>query len=124
MKLKIVLVTFVLFLSFQVSFSQDYKSSTESVKILDSRIDQGSYNADKKAITDKLVLKVSGNQSNSKTKNDKFYSEKEWKKIQKQIKRNKKKVANRRDNIHSSKVIDTIYLDVPALSGESQLSGW
>lgn len=58
-------------------------------------------------------------------KNDIFYSKKEWKKIQKEIQKNKKRIANSKDGIHTSKVLDTIYLEIKIPeSSSAQITDW
>ncbi len=58
------------------------------------------------------------------SKNTTIYSEKKWKKIRKQIEKNKKRASKYKSNVYASKKIDTIYLDIPSNSGKSRLSGW
>ncbi len=50
--------------------------------------------------------------------------EKKWKKTKKQILRNKKRFSSHKNTVHSSKIIDTIYIDIPASINNSRLSEW
>lgn len=52
-----------------------------------------------------------------------YYSEKEWKKIKRQIRRNKKRITSGNE-IHSSKVLDTIYLEIKISKTNSQITDW
>ncbi len=51
-------------------------------------------------------------------------TEKKWRKTKRQLKRNKKKFTARKNAIHTSKTIDTIYLNVPLKKNETRLSDW
>ncbi len=53
-----------------------------------------------------------------------YYSDKEWKKIKRQIRRNRKRITNSNDGIHSSKVLDTIYLEIKISKTNSQITDW
>lgn len=75
---------------------------------------------------DKLIKPAITTTNDKKAKNIKSikmesYSEKEWRKIRKQIKRNKKRLSYKKGNIYSTKKIDTIYIHPRK---ESLLSGW
>ncbi|PKV49610.1 hypothetical protein ATE84_1642 [Aquimarina sp. MAR_2010_214] len=59
-----------------------------------------------------------------RSKNTSIYSEKKWKKIRKQIQKNKKRLFKYKNSVYASKKIDTVYLDIPTYSGKSRLSGW
>ncbi|SEL13677.1 hypothetical protein SAMN04487910_1824 [Aquimarina amphilecti] len=56
--------------------------------------------------------------------NEVLYSDKEWKKIKKQIRRNKKRIANSKNGIHSYKKVDTIYLEIKISNTNSQITDW
>jgi len=56
---------------------------------------------------------------------DSLFKEKEWKKIKKQIQKNKKRYDTYKSTMSLSKVIDTVYLNVPSNKKEdSRLSDW
>ncbi|GAA4277102.1 hypothetical protein GCM10022259_18260 [Aquimarina mytili] len=53
-----------------------------------------------------------------------FLKEKKWRKIKRQIRRNKKKFSTNKNLIHTSKTVDTIYLNAPSKTNETRLSDW
>ncbi len=60
-----------------------------------------------------------------KAPKDSLFTEKDWKKIKKQIQKNKKRYTSYKSTITLSKVIDTIYIDIPSDKKEdSRLSDW
>ncbi|WP_152538557.1 hypothetical protein [Aquimarina macrocephali] len=108
MKLKFALsIAFLLVCS--MSFGQDFENDLTSVKTIDNQIQEEQYSTDKIAMTDRLVI-----QAPIRMKDKDFYSKKEWRKIKKQLKKNKKRVSNAKNSIYASKVMDTIYIDIPA----------
>ncbi|PKV49611.1 hypothetical protein ATE84_1643 [Aquimarina sp. MAR_2010_214] len=121
MKLKFALsIAFLLVCS--ISFGQDFKNDLSSVKTIDNQIQQEQYSTDEIAMTDRLII-----QTPIKTKSKDFYSKKEWRKIKKQLKKNKRRVSNTKNSVYTYKVIDTIYIDIPSFNtvrGKSRLSGW
>ncbi|MBQ4818493.1 hypothetical protein [Aquimarina sp. MMG016] len=119
MKLKILIPT-VFLLIIHISFGQEYKSSTESIKIVDTKIVEGSYNADEQVKTDNLIVKSLENRSS----NIQSYSKKEWKKIRKKMRKAKKRISNNGDIIHTSKVLDTVFISPSYSNNRTQLSGW
>ncbi|WP_405208150.1 hypothetical protein [Aquimarina sp. LLG6339-5] len=52
------------------------------------------------------------------------YNDKEWKKIKRQIRRNKKRITNSKNGIHSYKKVDTIYLEIKISKTNSQITNW
>ncbi len=42
------------------------------------------------------------------------YTDKEWKKIKKQLKRNQKRIARKKYQAYTKKAVDTIYLNIPS----------
>lgn len=102
-----------------MSFSQDFENDLSSVKAIDDQIIEEQYSTDKIAVVDRLVV-----QTPIKQKDKGFYSKREWRKIKKQLKKNRRRVSNTKNSIYASKVLDTIYLNVPKFSEESRLSGW
>ena len=105
--------------------AQDYSSNTESIRLLDSKIEDGQFKTDKKLSTEKLTLISSESSSQEKLEQEEFIlNDKEWKKIKKQMKRNRKKVKNQEDYVHTYKKIDTIFLSPSKHSEKIELSGW
>ncbi|WP_282080834.1 hypothetical protein [Aquimarina algiphila] len=120
MKLKFTLnIAFLLVCG--MSFGQDFKNDFSSVKTIDTQIQEEQYSTDQIAMSDRLVVKTP-----IKKKDKRFYSKKEWRKIKKQLSRNKKRVSNTKNSIYTSRTIDTIYLNIPVNNNnnESRLSGW
>ncbi|AXT58026.1 hypothetical protein J8L88_09470 [Aquimarina sp. MMG015] len=52
------------------------------------------------------------------------YNDKEWKKIKRQIRRNKKRITNSKNGIHSYKKVDTIFLEIKISKTNSQITNW
>lgn len=120
MKLKFAInVAFLLLCG--ISFGQNFENEFTSVKNIDNQILEEQYSTDKISTTDRLIV-----QTPIKDEDESFYSKKEWKKIKKQLKKNKKRFSNSNNSIHTSKIIDTIYLNIPipTHTRESRLSGW
>ncbi len=125
MRLKIG-ITFIMFCVFSLSFGQDYKTNTKSIKEVDVKIEEGSYNQDNSVSADRLIIKTSeqGASEQQGFTSSASYSDEEWADIKKQILDTKKRINNGGE-IFASKVVDTIFVTIPTLSSkESQLSGW
>jgi len=121
MRLKIVL-TFILSCIYVITFSQDYKDTIESVKNIDTKIEEGAYKTDETVVPiDKLIVTTFGQNSNFASNEILFLSDKEWEKIKNTIKKNKERVI-KNNEIFISKVIDTVYLMTPVVQ-ESRISG-
>ncbi len=120
MRLKIVL-TIAFSCVYALSFSQDYKDSIESVKNIDTSIEEGAYKTDKIASIDKLIITTSEQNIDYSTNETLFLSEQEWEKTKKTIKKNKERLT-KSNKILISKVIDTVYLTIP-VANESRISG-
>ncbi|TPN85918.1 hypothetical protein [Aquimarina algicola] len=120
MRFKFVILTAFIIIS-SVSFGQEFKNDLTSVKTIDNQIQDEQFSIDQ--MSDRLVVKTSIDKQNQD-----FYSKKEWKKIKKQLRKNRKKFSNKGNNIHSYKVIDTIYLNIPNRrsnqSSRTRLSAW
>ncbi|MDH7445230.1 hypothetical protein [Aquimarina sp. 2201CG14-23] len=56
--------------------------------------------------------------------NDIFYSDAEWRKIKREIQRNKKRITNNKEGVHSTRVLDTIYLEIKISKTASQITDW
>ncbi len=121
MKLKL-LMTFSLIWVCATSFSQEFKGTLTSVKTIDDQIQEERYSGGEVPTIDRLVFKSPI--ENISRKDKQFYSKKEWRKIKNQLKKSKKRISKLQDGIHTTKRIDTIYLNVPRPTKESSLSGW
>ncbi len=123
MKLSVV-ITVTLFWVCSISFGQDFKNDLTSIKTIDDKIQEERFSDDGNEIVvaDRLLLKTSI--KNVSRKDKQFYSKKEWKKIKKQLLKNKKRISELENGIHTSKVIDTIYFDIPSYDKQSRISGW
>lgn len=51
-------------------------------------------------------------------------SEKEWESIMKKIEKNKKKHSKQKYLRAVSKIVDTVYIEMPALKSDTRLSDW
>ncbi len=60
----------------------------------------------------------------NKEPKDSILRAKKWKKIKKQIQRNKKRFSSNKNVIKTTKLIDTVYINVPANIKESRISDW
>ncbi|WP_159090935.1 hypothetical protein [Aquimarina aquimarini] len=121
MKLKLtILIAFCLICG--MSFGQDFEYDLTSVKTIDNQIIEEQYSTETMSSADRLLVV----QTPIKKKGKEFYSKKEWQKIKKQLKKNKKRAS--KQNIHAYKKMDTIYLDIPNhrndRTKESRLSAW
>lgn len=106
-----------------ISWAQDYKSSTESVKSIDVQLRNGSFG--NQNVTKSLVLKVKEDKTNDSASNKNNADDQEWLEIKKEIERNKRKISANKNYIHTTKVIDTIFVNVSTFEKESsQLSSW
>ncbi len=115
MKMKIAMTTVLLLC---ISYSSIGQSNTTDFKSI-------SNNTLQKQASSYTTTSVEVNENiDQQSKNTTIYSEKKWKKIRKQIEKNKKRASKYKSDVYASKKIDTIYLDIPANSGKSRLSGW
>lgn len=116
------LLTTALLLIFNLSIGQDNITNYKLINSINNSNSQISSNHR----NDKLIKSVIATTTEKKANNTKSikietYSEKEWRKIRKQIHRNKKRLSYKKSNIYSTKKIDTIYIHPRK---ESLLSGW
>ncbi|MEW7290864.1 hypothetical protein [Aquimarina sp. 2304DJ70-9] len=121
MKLKL-LITFSLLWVCSTSFSQEFINDLTPVRTIDDQIQEEQYSTDKIPMVDRLVLRAPI--KNISRRDKQFYSKKEWRKIKKQLQKNKKRFSELNNEIHTFKTIDTIYMDIPINRKESRLSGW
>ena len=117
-----VLMIISLICTCSISFGQEFKNDLTSVKTIDDQIQEGEYSTDAIPLIDRLLLRTTID--NISYRDKKFYNKREWRKIKKQILKNKKKMANQKDGIHISKMVDTVYLYIPFFNKASRLSGW
>lgn len=116
-----ILLIFAFLATAQVSFAQDYKSSTESIKNIDTQISNESFDSEE-ITAEKLIFTIKEG-STQDTASEPIDDE-EWLIIEQEIQKNKSKISANKDYIHTSRVMDTVYLDVPVMVTKSQLSGW
>ncbi len=118
MKLNFVVnLAFLLFVS--LSFSQDFQSNLSSVRSIDNQIQEEEYSTSNESSVNRLIL-----ESSTASKEKGLYSKKEWRKIKKQLRKNKKRVFSFKNNIHTSKTIDTIHINIPVYDKNTRLSSW
>ncbi|MFD2564225.1 hypothetical protein [Aquimarina rubra] len=120
MRLKIG-ITFTLFFIYGLSFGQDYKNNTKSIKEVDIKIEEGQYSADDTVSADRLIIETSDQAD--LTQDYTSFTDEEWMKIKIQIQNNKKRVIDNNE-IFVSKTIDTVFVTAPGFNNKSQLSGW
>ncbi len=121
MKLKL-LLTFSLLWVCSASFGQEFINDFTSVRSIDDQIQDERYSTDEISMVDRLLLRTPI--QNISREDKQFYSKKEWRKIKKQLQKNKKRFSELNSEIYTSKTIDTIYMDIPINRGESRISGW
>lgn len=118
MKLKLI-IAIIAVGAFGTSYGQTYKTNLSSVETIDNQIQDESYSSEV-PVADRLLITAP---IENISKSDKqFFSRKEWRKIKKQLQKNKKRILSEANSIHSYKVVDTIYLDVPTNTKESKQS--
>ena len=116
-----ILISFCAFFICVFSFGQSPKGSKKSLKNIDLTIEKGTYDTKESFTADKLIL---NNATNEGEKSPQIvFNENEWRQIKAKIVANRQRVVNSKE-IHSSQVIDTIYVEVPSLNAQTQLSGW
>lgn len=124
MKLKFAFLAMVLIGVLGI-YAQDYSSNIESIRLLDSKIEDGQFNTDKNLSTEILTLMPSGSSSKEKLEHEKFIlNDNEWKKIKKQMRRNRRKVKSEDDYVHTYKKMDTVFLSPTKHFKKIELSGW
>jgi len=113
MKLKMVFVLALIWIA-QSSFGQ-------VSEVNDTTVAANSFTSDGIDYKKTTVTETSSKQEMLDNNNALFYTNKEWRKIKRQIKKNKKRITNSKEGIHTSKVVDTIYLHIKT---NSQLTNW
>ena len=115
-------LTTVLLLIFNLSIGQN---SVANYRIIDQTNKNGFQTQDNHSNDElnksRIATTSKKTENNSKPIKVETYSEKEWKKITKQIKRNKKRLSYMKKDMYPAKKIDTVYLHPKK---ESLLSGW
>ncbi|MBP2832418.1 hypothetical protein J8281_09500 [Aquimarina sp. U1-2] len=122
MKLGFLCIVSFLCMSSISSFGQDFKNDLTSVKTIDDKIQKEKYNSNEVATADRLVLRTS--LENISKKDKAFFSKKEWRKIKRQLSKNKKRFTKVENSIHTYKTVDTIFIDTPIQTTKSRLSSW
>ncbi|WP_152538293.1 hypothetical protein [Aquimarina megaterium] len=119
MKMKIAMTTVLLLCISYSSIGQSNTTDFKSITITTTN------NTLQKQASSYTINSAEANKNVAQqSKNTTIYSEKKWKKIRKQIEKNKKRASKYKSSVYASKKIDTIYLDIPSNSGKSRLSGW
>ncbi|MHA7056176.1 hypothetical protein ACWGOQ_0003080 [Aquimarina sp. M1] len=116
MKLKIVLVLVLVWVG-QSAFGQAYETKN---KLED--------NNNQKELTvnqaeNKSITSISKSDQLSMI-NDVYFSDKEWEKTKRQIRRNRKRIVSSRNGIHTTKKLDTIYLEIKIPTNNSRITDW
>ena len=114
--------TLIFFFSISFTFGQEHKNNTKSLEDFDTTIEEDSYKLDDSVYADKFIIQTS-EQEEQKHISMANYTNKEWKEIKKEITIAKKRVISNKE-VFLSKVIDTIFIVLPNISNETQLSSW
>ncbi|GAA0717906.1 hypothetical protein GCM10009430_15380 [Aquimarina litoralis] len=66
------------------------------------------------------------NDKNKKDHNKKALkdADREWRKIKREIRRNKRRIAKSKDGIHSYKTVDTIFVEIKVSKVNTQITEW
>ncbi len=105
MKLKFVLIITIGWIS-QSSFAQNYTTNTLAVD------------------NNQQQIKVSKTSENN-IATEATYTRKEWKKIKREIRKNKKRISKNNTNNWRSKATDTVFLQIPFPSkADSRVTDW
>lgn len=100
------------------SLAQNLETNNDFVKNIDSSLEEGTYKTSEQAIANKLMVTSPDN-----TIYKDAYTEKEWVKTKNEIKKNQKRIAQYKRPVQT-KVIDTIYLNIPTITNNTQISSW
>ncbi|MHA7056177.1 hypothetical protein ACWGOQ_0003085 [Aquimarina sp. M1] len=114
-------IAFTFFFVLSLSYGQDYKNHTKSIKQVDIKIEQGHYSADNSVSADMLIIENPGQVGINQDYTS--FTEEEWINTKRQIQENKKRVHTNNE-IRVTKIVDTIFLTAPSFHDSSQLSGW
>ncbi|WP_299312212.1 hypothetical protein [uncultured Aquimarina sp.] len=117
MKLKMIIMIALIWIG-QSTFGQVSETKNDTIENTNSE------DLKEKDTKDTLIKSVSEQDISYNSKNETFYSEKEWKKVKRQIRRNKKRITSNRDGIHNSKILDTVYLEIKIPKTNSQITDW
>ncbi|MEW7277221.1 hypothetical protein ABW636_01335 [Aquimarina sp. 2201CG1-2-11] len=118
MKLNLVIYFTFLFVC-SMSFGQDFQTDYSSVRSIDDQIQEEQYSTNQEdVVVNRLIV-----ESSILTKDKDFYSKKEWRRIKRELRKNKKKAFSFKNNIHTSKTLDTIHVNIP-LDKNTSISSW
>ncbi|WP_299431820.1 hypothetical protein [uncultured Aquimarina sp.] len=113
MKLKMVMIIILIWFG-QNTFGQTNTKENSTQENNNSKKSNVEYSAETTKSTSVIANKNS----------EIYYSDKEWEKIKNQIKRNKKRITNSKNGIHSYKKLDTIYLEIKISKTNSLITDW
>lgn len=117
---KTIISLFVILFSVQTSIGQDYKSSIESAKNIDSVFENGIVVQEESlSHWEDLVLR-----SKKMSRAYSFEHDKEWEQIKNELKRNKKKFKNNKNRIHTTRIMDTIFIKISSHKARQVLVDW
>ncbi|WP_298541550.1 hypothetical protein [uncultured Aquimarina sp.] len=117
MKLKMIMMIALVWIG-QSTFGQVNETKSNAIE------NSISENLKEKNTKDTVIKPISEQDISYNNNNDAFYSEKEWKKMKRQIRRNKKRITSNKDGIYNSKVLDTVYLEIKITKTNSQITDW
>ncbi len=123
MKVKITMTITLLGISF-LSIGQNDATDNKSISAIANNTIQEQYPSNISKLINPFEATVEENKADIASENVLLGNEKKWKKIKKQIQRSKRKIANQKYSMYTSKIMDTVYLDIPASRGQSRLSDW
>ena len=107
MKLNLI-IYFTFLLVCSMSFGQDFQTDYPSVKSIDHQIQEEQYNTSQDVIVNRLIV-----ESSVFTNDKDFYSKKEWRRIKRDLRKNKKRAYSYKNDIITSKALDTVHVKIP-----------
>ncbi len=118
-KMKITMIIVLLWIS-QVSLGQNNITDNKSMHTISNEaLKNDQYNI---KVTDSSKGYLSQPKADTTTENTNSYTAKNWRKTKKQIRRNKRRFLSNQSEHLNSKIMDTIYLDVPSSFRKSHIS--
>ncbi len=107
--MRIIATTVLLWVSF-LSSGQNDKTNYKSTSSAFNNISQ----QESTKINESTDISTPNNKKDNADKKISSKKEKEWKKIKRQIRRNRKRISKHKNSIYTSRIIDTIYVDIPS----------